>query len=215
MSDKFKNKYRISSARLQSWDYGWNATYFITIATHDRTHYFGKISNGKMEFSFVGILAYVFWHEINNHAKNIELNAFVVMPKHIHGILILNNNNNDNDIGNGNNDNGNINGNVNASVETRHALSLQSQSRSQSQKTIGQNRFQNQGKNTISSIIGSYKSAVSKHAHRLTYEFKWQSRFYDHIIRNEKSFNQISEYILNNPINWADDKFYNEKNNDK
>jgi len=76
------------------------------------------------------------------------------------------------------------------------------------QQTIGQKRFQNQGKNTVSSIIGSYKSAVTKHAHRLGYNFAWQSRFYDHIIRNNESFNKISEYIIENPKNWEQDKFY-------
>ncbi len=77
------------------------------------------------------------------------------------------------------------------------------------EQTIGQKRFQNQGKNTISSIIGSYKSAVTKHARRLGYEFAWQSRFYDHIIRDNNSFAKISEYIIDNPKNWKGDQFYN------
>jgi len=61
---------------------------------------------------------------------------------------------------------------------------------------------------SISTIIRSYKSAVTKHARRLGYEFMWQTRFHDHIIRNEESFQQISEYIKNNPQNWKNDKFY-------
>lgn len=75
-------------------------------------------------------------------------------------------------------------------------------------KTIGQNRFQNQGKNSISSIIGSYKAAVTKHANRLGYEFAWQTRFHDHIIRDEKSYQRIVNYIESNVLNWKDDKFY-------
>ena len=75
-------------------------------------------------------------------------------------------------------------------------------------KTIGQRRFQNQGKTTVSSIIGGYKSAVSKHAHRLGYEFKWQSRFHDHIIRNHESYCRIEEYVVANAKNWVNDKFY-------
>ena len=85
------------------------------------------------------------------------------------------------------------------SVETRHVLSLQNNSES---------RFQNQGKKTISSMIGSYKSAVSKYAHQLNYEFHWQGRFYDHIIRNDVSHRKISEYVLNNPQKWEEDRFY-------
>jgi REP element-mobilizing transposase RayT len=75
--------------RLANWDYRSSAAYFITICTQDRTHYFGKITDGKMNLSQLGILADVFWHEIKNHAKDIELGEFVVMPDHIHGILIL------------------------------------------------------------------------------------------------------------------------------
>ncbi len=107
------------------------------------------------------------------------------MPNHIHGIVVLEN------------------GDDVAAVETRHALSLQPQPQTQS---IGQKRFQNQGKNTLSSIIGGYKSAVTKHAHRLDFEFSWQPRFYDHVIRNEKSYHQIADYIKNNPAKWDLDK---------
>ncbi len=77
------------------------------------------------------------------------------------------------------------------------------------QPTIGQQRFQNIGENSISSIVGSYKSTVTKHAHRLVFEFEWQTRFYDHIIRNDESFQKISNYIINHPVNWQEDKFIN------
>ena len=197
MTGKFRNTYRISSTRLQNWDYGWDAAYFVAICTQNRECFFGKIAAGKMELSNIGIIADLLWHEIKNHAKNIELDAFVVMPNHIHGILILNGNNKIN---------------ANAIVETRHALSLQQQQQQQQQqqpeKTIGQQRFQNQGKNTISSILGAYKSAVTKHAHRLGFYFEWQTRFHDHIIRNDNELNRIQDYILNNPKNWNNDKFY-------
>jgi REP element-mobilizing transposase RayT len=124
------------------------------------------------------------------------------MPDHIHGIIILNHQQDSNENIDGINDNINnddIN-NDNINVETRHALSLQP----------GQRRFQNQGKNTLSSIVGSYKSAVTKHAHRLKYDFAWQSRFHDHIIRDERSYENIRNYIINNPANWVGDKFFSE-----
>jgi putative transposase len=181
MSDKFQNKYRIPSTRLQNWDYASEGAYFITICTKDRKHFFGEIENEKIKLSQVGVIADLIWYEIKNHAKNIELGEFVVMPNHIHGILILDNPNN---------------------VEKRHAFSLPSE------QNIGQQRFQNQGKNTISSIVGSYKSAVTKHAHRLGFEFAWQPSFYDHIIRNAQSFENIQNYISSNQKNWKKDKFY-------
>jgi putative transposase len=91
MSEKFQNKYRIESTRLTNWDYRSIGAYFITICTHNREHYFGEIENGKMILSNIGVLANVFWYEIKNHTNNIELGEFVVMPNHIHGILIVNN----------------------------------------------------------------------------------------------------------------------------
>lgn len=181
MKDKYRGKYRNKSIRLQNWDYSWNAAYFVTICTHQRRCFFGEVVSGKMKLSPVGIIADILWHEIKNHAQNVELGAYVVMPNHIHGILILNGNNN---------------------VGTTHALSLLQQ------QTIGQQRFQNQGKNTLSSIVGSYKSAVTRHARRLGFDFAWQPRFYEHIIRNEKSFENISNYIINNPEKWGNDRMF-------
>ncbi len=194
--NKYQNKYRIPSARLQNWDYRWAGAYFITICTQNREHYFGEIANGKMQLSQVGVIADILWYQITQHTQNVKLGAFVVMPNHIHGILIINENpGNDGDVDNG--DNGHA-------VETGHALSLQQQQ----PKTIGQQRFQNIGKNSIPSIVGSYKSAVTKHTHRLDFDFQWQTRFYDHIIRDDKSFQTISDYITNNPVNWPEDKFF-------
>ena len=62
---------------------------------------------------------------------------------------------------------------------------------------------------SVSRVIDSYKSAVTKHAHRLRCEFEWQTRFYDHIIRNENDYFRISNYIKNNPHNWDNDKLNN------
>jgi len=89
MSDKFQNKYLISSARLKNWDYGSNAIYFVTICTQNREHYFGEIANGKMQLSETGKIAQRFWFEIPNHFPFVKLGEFVVMPNHLHGIIII------------------------------------------------------------------------------------------------------------------------------
>jgi hypothetical protein len=127
------------------------------------------------------------------------------MPNHVHGILILNewidNKGGDESIA------------LTQDVEITHALSLRqpepktTEIPTETSLTTGQKRFQKQGKNSVSSIIGSYKSAVSKHAHRLEFDFGWQDRFYDNIIRDEQSYQTISEYIFNNPKKWNTDKF--------
>src|SRR6056297_360165 len=89
MSDKFKGKYRIESARLQNWDYGWNALYFVTICTKNRECFFGEIQDGKMEFSKIGEKAGKFWLEIPEHFPFVKLDVHVVMPNHVHGIIII------------------------------------------------------------------------------------------------------------------------------
>jgi len=193
--DKFQNKYRNGSARAHWWDYGWNGAYFITICTRNRGHYFGEIYDGKMELSHLGIIANVLWHEIPNHSVSVELGDFVIMPNHIHGILII--------------DKPNVVVETGHIVGSEHALNLRAQSpqpHGTQSLQPGDTRFQNIGKNTISSIIGSYKSAVTKHANRLKLKNGWQNLFHDRIIRNDEEYQRISNYIINNPINWEKDK---------
>ncbi|MES2650015.1 MAG: transposase [Bacteroidota bacterium] len=179
-TQKFRNKYRVPSARAAWWNYGWNGAYFITICTKNRLHYFGAVENRKMNLANCGVLADVCWQEIPNHSKYVELGAFVVMPNHIHGILILDN----------------------PAVETLHATSLRPQSPSNPMADISPMA------GTVSTIIRSYKSAVTRHAHRLGFAFDWQTRFHDHIIRNDAEFQRINDYIENNPYNWPGDKFF-------
>jgi putative transposase len=182
--DKYNNKYRDTSFRAQWSDYGWNGAYFITICTANREHFFCEIQNGKMVLSKTGIIVDILWHTIPNYQPHVELGDFVVMPNHIHGILIL-----DKPI----------------VVGSGHALSLPPLDQHES---IGQNRFQKIGKNTVSSIIGGYKSAVTKHANKLGLENGWQNLFHDHIIRNDAEYQRISNYIIANPGNWGTDSFY-------
>ena len=93
------------------------------------------------------------------------------------------------------------------SVETRHALSLQQPNSAESPKLESRSqpphfRFRNQGKNTISAMVGSFKSAVTKLCNENNLPFGWQSRFHDHIISDKHEFYRIRNYIINNPANW-------------
>ena len=188
--DKFKNKYRISSARLAGWDYSNPGLYFITICTQNRLNFFGEIVNNEMYLNEIGKIAHQFWSDIPNHSHNVELGEFVIMPNHVHGIIIIVET---------------THALSPAQTETGHALSLQEQPNNKPPHP----RFRNQGKNTISAMAGSFKSAVSKSAHAIEPNFGWQSRFHDHIIRSLEDYKRISNYITNNPANWNNDKFYN------
>lgn len=90
--DKFQNKYRIPSTRLPHWDYRWAGAYFITLCTHNRQHFFGEIANQQMQLSEIGKIAHELWYQIPHHPQNVELGTFVVMPDHVHGIIIITNN---------------------------------------------------------------------------------------------------------------------------
>lgn len=203
MNNKFNGKYRIESARRQKWDYRWDAGYFITICTKNRQHFFGEINDGRIQLSHQGILADVFWHEIPNHSKSVLLDEFVVMPNHIHGILILQNGNPPPDYFDVFDFNSIGKNGFGAGRDRACPVSTMPENN----ELLGKNRFQNPGKNSVSSIIGSYKSSVTKHANRLKLENGWQSRFHDHIIRTKEEYLRIKYYIRNNPKNWEKDRF--------
>ncbi|MDZ7876385.1 MAG: transposase [Saprospiraceae bacterium] len=204
--EKFKNKYRIPSTRLEGYDYGQNGAYFITICTKNREYNFGEIKNGKMILSPCGVLADVFWHEILHHTEGVELGAFQVMPNHIHGILILNR---DEFLPVLPESSAELSDTVVAdTVETLHATSLQSPQSTESSEKKQKMSDISPNAGSVSTILRSYKSAVTKHANRLELPNGWQTRFHDHIIRNEAEYQRIDYYIENNVLNWEKDCFH-------
>ncbi len=192
ISEKFQNKYRIPSARLLDWDYGWNAAYFVIICTKNREHYFGKIVNDEICLSEIGKIANDEWlktFEIRTD-MNLTMGEFVVMPNHFHCIIIMGENE------------------YNRSDEFRrdamHGVSTLTII--QSCNKIGPQRKK------LSSIIRGFTSAVTIQFRKINSQFEWQSRFYDQIIRNDESFDNIHKYIINNPKNWKADKFFGIEN---
>jgi len=180
-NDKYKNKYRVSSARLTGWDYGSNALYYITICTENRLHYLGEIISeqvvnedysetqnsetqniASLQKTPIGEIAYNNWLEIPNHFSFVELDEFVIMPNHIHGILYINKP-----------------GKVDWQI----------------------NKFGIQSQN-LASVLRGYKASMKTYATTNNIEFGWQPRYYDHIIRNEKEYLNIRGYIINNPEQW-------------
>jgi REP element-mobilizing transposase RayT len=184
MKDLFKQKYRISSARLQHWNYGWAGAYFITICTQNRRHFFGEIQDETMMLSAIGEMVQNEWLITPNLRPDMHLalGEFVVMPDHFHCILVIGDNDRD----------------------AMHCVSIQSPPPSpQSPPSPSPtNQFGPQRKN-VASVIRGFKSAVTKNARIICPDFSWQPRFYDHIIRDDQSFSNISQYILNNPKNWG------------
>ena len=88
--DKYYNgQFLTKSARLSKWDYGSNGKYFVTICTRDQKNYFGEIQNGSMIMSEIGEFTRQCWEEIPDHHPFIDLETFIIMPNHIHGIILI------------------------------------------------------------------------------------------------------------------------------
>ena len=92
--DKYQNKYRIPTNRLQGYDYGANGCYFVTICTKNREHYFGEIVDGEIQLSEIGKIAKLEWLKTIELRPNMNLllDEFVVMPNHIHCIVCIGDN---------------------------------------------------------------------------------------------------------------------------
>jgi len=234
MTNKFQNKYRIPSTRLQNWDYCWAGAYFITICTKNREHYFGEIENGEMRLSEIGHIAEQEWIKTFDMRPdmNIQMGEFVVMPNHFHAIIIIGENeyNQRDDDGDDHR----------CCRDAMHCVSTSSQphnnpkphyipmattetpmtttttppqtqcvpTKQPHEINAPKNRFGPQSKN-LASIIRGFKIGVTTHARKINSEFAWQRLYHDHIIRDEQSFKRIQTYIYENPAKWVDDIFYN------
>lgn len=208
MIDKYQNKYRIPSARMQNWDYGDNGAYFITICTSNHDHFFGEITNDIMELNEIGKIAEKFWFEIPQHYPFIELGNYIVMPNHIHGILIINKTQNHptkavniddavivNDAVIVETPNLGVSTNPHNTTNPHMVNHIDAGKRT----AAATEKWKSQ---TIGSIINQYKRICTLKARIINKNFGWQTRFYDHIIRNDAEFIRIQNYIENNPINW-------------
>lgn len=194
MSDMFRNKYRIESARLKHWDYGCIASYFVTICTQDRICFFGDVVNAEMHLNEIGQIVQSEWLKTFEMRPdmNLEMGEFVVMPNHFHAI-----------IGIGENEYNTQRRDAMHGVSTMHCVSTSDNDTT----AIHKNKFGPQSKN-LASIVRGFKSSVTKIARQIHADFAWQSRFHDHIIRDQKSFDHIANYILTNPLNWPSDQFF-------
>jgi REP element-mobilizing transposase RayT len=183
---RFKGKYRVGSTRLQNWNYAANGWYFVTICTRYRTHFFGEVITSQMQFSTIGEIAQQFWAEIPKHFNHTYyIDAYVIMPNHVHGIIIIDRPHQ-------------VNRDRPPNVETLQCnVSTRRQFMSDISPPAG----------SLGAIVRSYKSAVSRWCHHNGFEdFTWQDRFYDRIIRADGSLNRIRKYIVNNPAKWELDR---------
>jgi REP element-mobilizing transposase RayT len=194
------------SIRLKGYDYSKAGLYFITICCQDRICRFGEVKNGEMILNEFGLIAYNEWIKLAERFSNFELDVFQIMPNHMHGIISL------------------------TTVGSRLALDLLYEGQPQGlpqpepqglpqrmpqtdQQGLPQPEPQRKNP-SIPDILGAYKSLVAngcleiyKSRDEVMGKF-WQRNYYEHIIRNDLAYYNISEYIINNPLKWEEDRFY-------
>jgi REP element-mobilizing transposase RayT len=196
--EKFQNKYRIQSHRRPNWDYGANGVYFITLVTQNRECNLGNIlhPHPSISLSDYGTIVQNEWIKSFNIRKELILDEYIIMPNHLHAIIILDNPAKYTD-----------------PVETHGRASLQPQPIPDPKTELIRNP------KSISSFIAGFKSAVNSKIDDFIDENQlgipkynrnnhfFQPNYHDHIIRNGSEYDRIKNYIMSNPLKWIEDRF--------
>ena len=217
------------SIRLKRYDYTQRGAYFVTICTHQRNCLFGEIVDGEIKLNTNGEIARGSWLSIPRHFKNVELDEFVIMPNHLHGIIII--------------ESSEVAGEALANQDLSQSFSevagealanqdfsqlfsevageaLANQDFSKQQNLSGQCfaptvhtgetvKINGTKPQSLAAITQNYKSVSTRQINRMNKakgNVIWQRNYYEHIIRNEEALNNIREYIVNNSINWVKDQ---------
>lgn len=185
MADLENKKYPVRKRnRLREWDYSTPHWYYVTICAQNHREWFGEIIEGKMVLNEYGLMVQKRWLWLKEHYEYVDLDEFIVMPNHFHGVLIITKDN----VGVG--------------------RDLPDQNDRKRNRTSPDLSLHKSVKiKPLSELIGVFKTTSSKLIHRTGLpNFSWQRSYYDHIIRNEKSLDNIRLYIQENPLSWETDR---------
>ncbi len=172
------------SIRLEGYDYSQAGAYYVTIVTYHRDCLFGGIVDGEMILNDLGKIADECWRAISEHFPFVELGVYVIMPNHVHGIIVI------------------------TDVDHRADAGASARSRGTIYRApTTQERFQKPVAGSLPTIIRTYKAAVTR---RIGREHNatgiWQRNYYEHIIRDEKDLQNKTDYIEANPSLWDEDE---------
>ncbi|HLN97568.1 MAG TPA: transposase [Pyrinomonadaceae bacterium] len=178
-----EDKHR-QSVRLKGFDYAYRGFFFVTMCTHDKKPTLGKIINYESQLSDIGRVVEKCWREIPNHFSNVCLDEWVIMPNHLHEIVVI-----------------------------RFPLPREKQGTTCRAPTNAETIYEKFGRpvaGSLPTIIRSFKSAVTKRANELGLtdgRTVWQRNYFEHVIRTEESLHKIRNYIWENPIHWWSDEY--------
>jgi len=170
------------SIRLKEYDYSQTGAYFVTVCAWKKECLFGEISQGKVNCNEAGEIVTDVWNKLLERFPSIELDEFVIMPNHFHGIIVLN---------------------VGVGLALPNALP--DTTRGTKQKQTGAAS----GAPTLGDIMRTFKSTtavnVNRRLDRPGYPI-WQRNYYEHIIRDDRELHTIRQYIRHNPLKWDEDE---------
>ena len=191
--------HRRRSIRLRDFDYRTDGAYFVTICTQHRVPLFGMVQDDKMQLNGAGLMLVSQWQTLPQRFQGIRLDAFVVMPNHIHGIVVL------------------TDGGARPSAR---ATTRDGGARPSARATTRDGGTRPSARATtrvaptsLGAVIGAYKSLTTVEFIRGVKTFRWppfdgklwQRNYYEHIIRNDNTLHDIRQYIIHNPAKWAED----------
>jgi putative transposase len=198
-------KYIRRSIRLKGYDYSSEGAYHVVVRSKNGECVFGDVRDGKMKRSPVGEIAEKCWRNIPEHFRNVELDQYVVMPNHIHGIIVITS----------------LVRAIQSDNPSRKGFIYESPTRERNRSGKGfihetptKEHFSGwpsmkDPRITLGKVIRAFKAECTKMIHdAVCVEFGWQRNYYEHIIRDGKDLDRIRQYILDNPINWATDEDY-------
>ena len=172
------------STRLKSYDYSRNGAYFITIVTQGHSLLFGDIVDDDLHLNDAGEMVQRCWEEMPNRFPSITMDQFVVMPNHIHGIVVIHQ----------------------PAADAGPPLPQPAVGA----PLVGAQATPRVAPAPLGNVIGAFKSlttleysrGVDSKAWPAFDRRLWQRNYYEHIIRNERELEDIREYIWNNPLAW-------------
>lgn len=161
--------------RLPHYDYSSAGAYFVTINARKKAALFDRLAGGEVELNEVGEIALEKWIELPARFQHITLDAFIVMPSHVHGVLFIEEH---------------ATREADRHVRAQHAAPIRG----------GRPRV---APGSLGAIVRSYKSAVTKTVNELQGspgQSVWHRNYYERVIRNERELNEIRHYIANNAV---------------
>lgn len=206
-------KHHRRSIRLKGYDYAQAGLYFITLCAYQQKHLFGKVINGNMHLNAIGLIAQQEWTNTLNIRSNVKLGAYIIMPNHFHAVIHI----------------------ETAAVQTENIGAFRSPSHTIGAIIRG---YKGATTKKIKELIRHQLEAEANSTGELIFaptdtdnldtgesQFAptdigiplssidlsksiWQRDYYDHIIRDERAYQNISNYIINNPKKWDKDKFF-------